>query len=74
MKRLVPLALLTLLTPALYADVPPPEEQIAAAILAAPEGRREGAAVIGWNDDGKPVPLRDVAAAHARTHGVEHTA
>jgi hypothetical protein len=40
------------------ADIPPADEQIAAAILAAPEKRRAEAAVLGYNADGKLVTLR----------------
>jgi hypothetical protein len=41
------------------ADVPPPEVQIAAAILAAPADLREGAAVLGYNRQGELVRLRE---------------
>jgi hypothetical protein len=41
------------------ADVPPPEVQIAAAVLAAPADLREGAAVLGYNPQGKLVKLRE---------------
>ncbi len=41
------------------ANVPPIKEQIAAAIQAAPEERRDGAAVLGYNDEGKLVTLRE---------------
>lgn len=41
------------------ADVPPPEVQIAGAILAAPADLREGAAVLGYNSQGKLVKLRE---------------
>jgi hypothetical protein len=40
------------------ADVPSPEVQIAAAILAAPADLREGAAVLGYNAQGELVKLR----------------
>jgi hypothetical protein len=40
------------------ADVPSPEVQIAAAILAAPADLREGAAVLGYNAQGQLVKLR----------------
>ena len=49
-------ALLLLAAP-LSADVPTKEQQIAAAIQAAPEGRRDGAAVLGYVD-GELVSLR----------------
>jgi len=41
------------------AEVPPPEQQIAAALQAAPAERREGAQVLGWNADGVVVTLRE---------------
>jgi hypothetical protein len=41
------------------AEVPPPDVQIAAATLAAPADLREGAAVLGYNPDGKLVTLRE---------------
>jgi hypothetical protein len=41
------------------ADAPPPETQIAAAILAAPEELRGGAAVLGYNEQGGLVRLRE---------------
>jgi len=40
------------------ADVPPSQTQIAGAILAAPAELREGAAVLGYNAEGKMVELR----------------
>ena len=40
-------------------DIAPAEDQIAAAILAAPEDRRAGAGVLGYNADGKLVTLRE---------------
>jgi hypothetical protein len=40
------------------ADVPSPEVQIAAAILAAPADLREGAAVLGYNAHGELIKLR----------------
>lgn len=39
--------------------VPSPEVQIAAAVLAAPEDRREGATVLGYDADGALVTLRE---------------
>ena len=39
--------------------MPSAEEQIAGAVQAAPEGMREGAAVLGYNDQGKLVTLRE---------------
>ena len=44
---------------AMAADVPPPEKQIAGAVLAAPAELREGAAVIGYNAQGAQVALRE---------------
>lgn len=41
------------------ADIPPAEEQIQAAILAAPEEYREGAAVLGYDAEGTLVTLRE---------------
>src|SRR5882757_1695583 len=40
------------------ADIPAAAVQIAASILAAPEELREGAAVLGYNGEGKLVTLR----------------
>ena len=42
-------------------DVPPPATQIAGAIQAAPEDRRAGARVLGWDAAGKIVTLREGA-------------
>ncbi|MEP7116329.1 MAG: hypothetical protein ABI880_02030 [Acidobacteriota bacterium] len=39
-------------------DVPPPATQIAGAVMAAPEDRRAGAMVLGWDAAGKMVTLR----------------
>jgi len=50
------LLLTTILT---GADLPSPEIQIAAAILAAPSDLREGAAVLGYNSRGELVKLRE---------------
>jgi hypothetical protein len=41
------------------AEVPPPDVQIAAATLAAPADLRQGAAVLGYNPEGKLVTLRE---------------
>lgn len=46
-------------TASVLAAAPPAEEQIAGAVQAAPEDRREGATVIGWRDDGSNVTLRE---------------
>ncbi len=40
-------------------DVPPPAAQIAGAVQAAPEDRRAGAKVLGWDAAGKIVTLRE---------------
>ena len=48
---------LLLFTVPIWADVPSKEHQITAALQAAPEGRRDGAAVLGY-EDGKVVSLR----------------
>ena len=54
-----PLSLLLLAAAATAATpIPPASEQIAAAILAAPKDRRDGAAVLGYNAEGKLVTLR----------------
>ncbi len=46
-------------TAAAAQDVPPPAAQIAGAVLAAPEDRRAGAKVLGWDAAGKVVTLRE---------------
>lgn len=51
--------LLLLASPALAQTVPPPAAQIAGAVLAAPEDRRAGAKVLGWDAAGKIVTLRE---------------
>lgn len=43
------------------AQVPPPEQQIAAAVQAAPEAMRDEAAVLGYDADGELVTLREGA-------------
>jgi hypothetical protein len=60
MKKTVIVLLTGLLTAGslVAANVPPPSEQIAATLLAAPEKRREGAEVLGYNAEGKLVTLR----------------
>ena len=56
--RLLPLlAALSLVTP-LLATQPPREEQIAAALLAAPDDRRDAARVLGYDGEGRVVELR----------------
>lgn len=51
--------LLLLASPAFAQDVPPPAAQVAGAVLAAPEDRRAGAKVLGWDGSGKFVTLRE---------------
>lgn len=41
------------------AEIPPPDTQIAAAVLAAPADLREGATVLGYDSQGKLVRLRE---------------
>jgi hypothetical protein len=41
------------------AEIPPAKVQIAGAVLAAPAELRDGAAVLGYNDQGKLVPIRE---------------
>ncbi len=61
MKTTVMLLLSGLLVsgPAPASDVPPPADQIAAAVLAAPAEYRGGAAVLGYNAEGALVTLRE---------------
>ena len=59
MKKINTLTLfLCLFTIVSYAQVPSPELQIGAAVMAAPEASRDGAMVLGYNSDGKLVTLR----------------
>lgn len=51
--------LLLLVSPAFAQEVPPPATQMAGAVLAAPEDRRAGAKVLGWDAAGKFVTLRE---------------
>ena len=55
-KSVIATAILSTALPA--AEVPAASQQIAAAILAAPKDRREGAAVLGYNQEGRLVTLR----------------
>lgn len=61
MKTTVMLFLSGLLVsgPAPASDAPPPADQIAAAVLAAPAEYRSGAAVLGYNAEGALVTLRE---------------
>ncbi len=55
------MAILTILSVprAIASGIAPAEDQIASAILAAPEDRRAGAGVLGYNAGGKLVTLRE---------------
>lgn len=53
--------LLLVVSPAIAQEVPPPAAQIAGAVLAAPEDRRAGAKVLGWDAAGAMVTLREGA-------------
>jgi hypothetical protein len=59
MKSKIVLSLAAALSIAVAADVPPPQTQIAGAILAAPAELREGAAVLGYNAEGVLTKLRE---------------
>jgi hypothetical protein len=59
MKSKIALLLGTAVWMAMAADVPPPQTQIAGAILAAPAELREGAAVLGYNAEGALTKLRE---------------
>ncbi len=59
MKSKILLSLGTAMWMAMAADVPPPQTQIAGAILAAPAELREGAAVLGYNAEGVLTRLRE---------------
>ena len=53
------LGFLALISIAAAADIPSPQVQIAGAVLAAPAELREGAAVLGYDPQGKRVLLRE---------------
>lgn len=55
---LIPALLALAPAPTFAADIPPADQQIALAVLAAPKERRDGAAVLGYNPQGKLVELR----------------
>lgn len=59
MKLLIPFILAASATLAGAAPIPPAAEQIALALHAAPKDRRDGAGVLGYNDAGKLVTLRE---------------
>jgi hypothetical protein len=52
-------AIVALASLASAAEIPPPEAQIAGAVLAAPAELRDGAAVLGFDSTGKRVKLRE---------------
>lgn len=56
LRLALPLALVA--TAAAFGAPPPADEQIAAALLAAPEDRRDGARVLGYSPEGTLVELR----------------
>jgi hypothetical protein len=58
MTRKIGLAALAALALAVAADVPSPQIQIAGAVLAAPQELRDGAAVLGFDAQGRRVWLR----------------
>ncbi len=53
------LAFLTVIAGAAAAEIPSPQVQIAGAVLAAPAELRDGAAVLGYDPQGKRVLLRE---------------
>src|ERR1039457_352717 len=59
MKTTIMVSTVLLASMAAAANVPSPEVQIAAAVLAAPGELREGAAVLGYNPQGELVRLRE---------------
>jgi hypothetical protein len=59
MKSKILVSLAAVAGMAMAADVPPPQTQIAGAILAAPAELREGAGVLGYNAEGVLTKLRE---------------
>jgi hypothetical protein len=59
MKTTILISAVLLASAAVAANVPPPDAQIAAAVLAAPADLRAGAAVLGYNPQGELVKLRE---------------
>jgi hypothetical protein len=59
MQKIIMLSSVFLASAVAAATVPPPEVQIAAAVLAAPADLRDGAAVLGYNPQGELVKLRE---------------
>ena len=58
-QTLVLAAALALVSVAAVAEVPPADQQIAAATLAAPEDRRDSATVLGYDAGGNLATLRE---------------
>lgn len=59
MKFFLPFLILLLSFSLLSQEIPSKEDQIAAAVLAAPQEFREGATVLGYNEAGEVVTLRE---------------
>ncbi|HVP47112.1 MAG TPA: hypothetical protein VMT32_11035 [Bryobacteraceae bacterium] len=59
MKTIIVLASVLLASTLTAANIPSPDVQIAAAVLAAPAELRDGAAVLGYNPQGELVKLRE---------------
>lgn len=61
MRKILLLPILSLLAISIYAqnEIPSKENQIMAALQAAPEDKREKAAVLGFNQKGEIVPLKE---------------
>ena len=59
MKLTIVFSMLAFASMAAAADIPPAPIQIAGAVLAAPAELRDGAAVLGYDAQGKFVPLRE---------------
>ena len=59
MKRTIALGTLLFALHLGAAEIPPAADQISSAVLAAPEELRAGAAVLGYNPEGKLVTLRE---------------
>jgi len=59
MRLTIVLPLLALASIATAAEVPPPAVQITGAVLAAPAELRDGAAVLGYNEKGELVKIRE---------------
>jgi hypothetical protein len=59
MKTILMISTILLVSTLATAEVPSPEAQMSAAVLAAPMDLREGAAVLGYNMQGQLVKLRE---------------